>query len=107
MEPRPQEGVRKSVGRRKRLPHQSANPSASMWDRRFRLSIRRFLRFPHTFRGSGVVEVRTKPVSASFARLCRSVTYTTNTRLAPASANDLLRLDRTLPTARDAQLLCA
>ena len=35
------ERLKKPVGRRKRLPHKNANPCASTWDRRFRLSIRR------------------------------------------------------------------
>src|ERR1017187_1693890 len=33
--------VKKSVGRRKRLPHKKVSPCAPKWDRRFRLSTRR------------------------------------------------------------------
>src|ERR1035438_5508922 len=40
------EAVKKSVGRRKRLPHKNVSPCAPKWDRRFRLSTRRFL---HSF----------------------------------------------------------
>ncbi|MGD0872486.1 MAG: DUF6599 family protein [Bryobacteraceae bacterium] len=43
------EAVRKSVGRRKRLPHKNASPGAPKWDRRFRLSTRRSQRFFHSF----------------------------------------------------------
>ena len=34
----PSEAVKRSVGRRKRLPHNPADPSTTRWDRRFRLS---------------------------------------------------------------------
>ena len=52
-EPRPSEGVKKSVGRRKRLPHQDATPGSARWDRRFRLSTPRLQRFFHSSSGSG------------------------------------------------------
>src|ERR1035441_7357038 len=52
MEPQPSEAVKKSVGRRKRLPHKSASPRAPTWDRRFRLSTRQSQRFFHSFSGS-------------------------------------------------------
>ena len=43
------EAMKKSVGRRKRLPHQDASPCAPMWDRRFRLSPRRSRGFFHSY----------------------------------------------------------
>ena len=43
------EVVKKSVGRRKRLPHKDGSPSTARWDRRFRLSIRQSARFFHSF----------------------------------------------------------
>src|ERR1039457_2378041 len=45
----PLEGVKKMVGRRKRLPHKKVSPCAPKWDRRFRLSTRRSQRFFHSF----------------------------------------------------------
>ena len=47
---REQEAVKKSVGRRKRLPHKAASPSTARWDRRFRLSTRRTPDFFTAFR---------------------------------------------------------
>ena len=47
------DAVRESVGRRKRLPHKDGSPSTALWDRRFRLSIRRPTRLFHAFAHHG------------------------------------------------------
>ena len=69
------EAVKKSVGRRKRLPHKDGSPSTTRWDRRFRLSIRQSARFLHSFpthfprlwpnrRRAGKPETRPPPAAA-------------------------------------------
>ena len=50
--PRPSEGEKKLVGRRKRLPHKGASPCAATWDRRFRLSTLQSQRLFFTYSAS-------------------------------------------------------
>jgi hypothetical protein len=52
-EPRPSGAAKKSVGRRKCLPHQDGTRRTARWDRRFRLSTLGFQRFFHASSGSG------------------------------------------------------
>jgi hypothetical protein len=57
----PLKAVKKSVGRRKRLPHKDANPCGPRWDRRFRLSIRRLDDYFTAADGRGSIRRRMRP----------------------------------------------